>query len=46
MERTQSFNVAEYMTELPPREDLKKKLHSAIQLARSQAGRRVEIEEG
>ena len=40
------IHVAEYMTELPPREDLKKKLHLAIQLARSQAGRRSEIEEG
>ena len=40
------IHVAEYMTELPPREDLKKKLHLAIQLARSQAGRRAEIEEG
>ncbi len=40
------IHVAEYMTELPPREDLKKKLHSAIQLARSRAGRRMEIEEG
>ena len=39
------IHVAEYMTELPPREDLKKKLHSAIQLARSRAGRRAEIEE-
>jgi len=38
------IHVAEYMTELPPREDLKKKLHSAIQLARSRAGRRAEIE--
>jgi len=40
------IHVAEYMTELPPREELRKKLHTAIQLARSQAGRRVEIEEG
>ena len=39
------IHVAEYMTELPPREALKKKLHSAIQLARSRAGRRAEIEE-
>ena len=40
------IHVAEYMTELPPREDLKKKLHLAIQLARSRARRRAEIEEG
>jgi len=40
------IHVAEYLTELPPREDLKKKLHSAIQLAKSRAERRAEIEEG
>jgi len=38
-------NLRKTLTELPPREDLKKKLHSAIQLARSRAGRRAEIEE-
>ncbi|UCD58086.1 MAG: DUF1016 family protein [Candidatus Hydrogenedentota bacterium] len=40
------IHVAEYMTELPPRKALKKKLHDAIQYARSRAGRRMEIEEG
>jgi hypothetical protein len=39
-------NVRKTRIEPPPREDLKKKLHSAIQLARSRAGKRVEIEKG
>jgi predicted nuclease of restriction endonuclease-like (RecB) superfamily len=30
------IHVAEYLTELPPREELRKKLHSAIQIARGQ----------
>jgi predicted nuclease of restriction endonuclease-like (RecB) superfamily len=30
------IHFAEYMTELPPREELRKKLHSAIQIARGQ----------
>jgi hypothetical protein len=33
------IHVAEYMTELPPREELQKKLHVAIQHAKSRAGR-------
>ncbi len=32
------IHVAEYMTEFPPREELRKKLHAAIQIARGQAG--------
>jgi predicted nuclease of restriction endonuclease-like (RecB) superfamily len=33
------IHVAEYMTELPPRKELQKKLHVAIQHAKSRAGR-------
>jgi len=40
------IHVAEYMTDLPPRKELQNKLHVAIQLARSRAGRIIEIEEG
>jgi len=40
------IHVAEYMTELPPRKELQMKLHAAIQLAKSRAGRIMEIEEG
>jgi len=37
------IHVAEYMTELPPREELRKKLHAAIQIARGQAGGSLDI---
>jgi len=39
------IRVAEYLTELPPREVLERKLHDAIRLAREQLARRPEAEE-
>jgi hypothetical protein len=38
--------VAEYLTELPPREVLERKLHDAILLAREQLARQSEAAEG
>jgi len=39
------IHVAEYMTELPPRVELKKKLNAAIKQAKNQPGKLFEIEE-
>ena len=39
------IRVAEYLTELPPREMLEQKLHDAIRLAREQLARQVEVPE-
>jgi predicted nuclease of restriction endonuclease-like (RecB) superfamily len=39
------IRVAEYLTELPPREMLERKLHGAIRLAREQLARRLKAEE-
>ena len=36
------IRVAQYLTELPPREVLERKLHDAIRLAREQLARRAE----
>jgi predicted nuclease of restriction endonuclease-like (RecB) superfamily len=41
---TAGIRVAEYLTELPPREVLERKLHDAIRLAREQLARRAEAE--
>ncbi len=38
------IRVAEYLTELPPRELLAKKLHEAIEVARERLARRIEAE--
>jgi predicted nuclease of restriction endonuclease-like (RecB) superfamily len=40
------IRVAEYLTELPPREMLQRKLHDAIILAREQLARQAEAAEG
>ena len=37
------IRVAQYLTELPPREVLERKLHEAIRLAREQLARRAEL---
>jgi predicted nuclease of restriction endonuclease-like (RecB) superfamily len=37
------IRVAQYLTELPPREVLERKLHDAIRLAREQLARRAEL---
>ena len=37
------IRVAEYLTELPPREMLERKLHDAILLAREQLARQAEV---
>lgn len=39
------IRVAEYLTDLPPREVLERKLHHAIQLAREQLARQSELPE-
>lgn len=39
------IRVAEYLTELPPREVLERKLHDAIRLAREQLARQAEVAE-
>jgi hypothetical protein len=39
------IRVAEYLTELPPREILEKKLHTAVEHARQRIESRIEIEE-
>ncbi len=39
------IRVARYLTQLPPREILEKKLHEAIRLARQQLAQRLETEE-
>ena len=38
-----SIHVAEYLTELPPKEVLGRKLHAAIEIARAQLGQRNEV---
>ena len=40
------IRVAEYLTELPPREMLQRKLHDAILLAREQLARQAEADDG
>ncbi len=39
------IRVAQYMTELPPKELLERKLHDAVRLAREQLARRAELAE-
>jgi hypothetical protein len=40
---TAGIRVAQYLTELPPREVLERKLHEAIRLAREQLARQTEL---